>query len=178
MRYKNKSLISGIVATALLIGLLESEAIQLSGPFLYGDENNISLILKKGDDTFVIQPGEQVIINDNVYTYKSVDVASQTLIMENVSIPVGDVSTIHYVTGTKMKERGLKGLKTGGLVGAAVGVVLGSSEGYLHYLVLTVPMCAAVDGAVLGIVGAGIGSKEKNSQVYTLGDNDWKIANE
>ena len=120
----------------------------------------------------------KVIINDNVYTYKSVDVASQTLIMENASIPLYNVSTIHYVTGTKMKERGLKGLKTGGLVGAAVGVVLGSSEGYLHYLVLTVPMCAAVDGAVLGIVGAGIGSKEKNSQVYTLGDNDWKIANE
>ena len=178
MRYKNKSLISGIVATALLIGLLESEAIQLSGPFLYGDENNISLILKKGDDTFVIQPGVQVIINDNVYTYKSVDVASQTLIMENASIPLYNVSTIHYVTGTKMKERGLKGLKTGGLVGAAVGVVLGSHEGYLHYLVLTVPMCAVVDGAVLGIVGAGIGSTEKNSQVYALGDNDWKIANE
>ena len=178
MRYKNKSLISGIVATALLIGLLESEAIQFSGPFLYGEENNISLILKKGDDTFVIQPGEQVIINDNVYTYKSVDVASQTLIMENASIPLYNVSTIHYVTGTKMKERGLKGLKTGGLVGAAVGVVLGSHEGYLHYLVLTVPMCAVVDGAVLGIVGAGIGSTEKSSQVYALGDNDWKIANE
>ena len=178
MRYKNKSLISGIVATALLIGLLESEAIQFSGPFLYGEENNISLILKKGDDTFVIQPGEQVIINDNVYTYKSVDVASQTLIMENASIPLYNVSTIHYVTGTKMKERGLKGLKTGGLVGAAVGVVLGSYEGYLHYLVLTVPMCAAVDGAVLGIVGAGIGYKQKNSKVYALGDNDWKIANE
>ena len=116
MRYKNKSLISGIVATALLIGLLESEAIQFSGPFLYGEENNISLILKKGDDTFVIQPGEQVIINDNVYTYKSMDVASQTLIMENASIPLYNVSTIHYVTGTKMKERGLKGLKTGVLV--------------------------------------------------------------
>jgi uncharacterized membrane protein len=64
------------------------------------------------------------------------------------------------------------------LVGAAVGVVLGSYEGYLHYLVLTVPMCAVVDGAVLGIVGAQIGYKQKNSKVYALGDNDWKIANE
>ncbi|MDC0234751.1 hypothetical protein OAK09_00185 [Candidatus Marinimicrobia bacterium] len=178
MRYKNKSLISGIVATALLIGLLQSEAIQLSGPFLYGDDNNISLILKKGDDTFLIQPGVQVIINDNVYTYKSVDMAGQRLIMENVSIPLYNVSTIHYVTGTKMKERGLKGLKMGGVVGAAVGVVIGSYEGYLHYLVLTVPMCAVVDGAVLGIVGAGIGYKQKNSKVYALGENDWKIANE
>ena len=79
MGYKKKSLISGIIATALVIGLLESEVIQLSGPFLYGDENNIPLIRKKGDDTFVVQPGEQVIINNNVYTYKSVDVASRHL---------------------------------------------------------------------------------------------------
>ena len=99
MENKNKSLIGGIVATALAIALLESGAIQLSGPFLYGDENDIPLILKKGDDTFVVEPGEQVIINDIVYTYKSVDVTGQTLVMENVSIPLGDVSAIHYVTG-------------------------------------------------------------------------------
>ena len=106
------------------------------------------------------------------------DVASQTLLMENISIPLGDVSAIHYVTGTKMKERGLKGLKTGGMVGAAVGAVLGSAEGYYHYLFLTVPMCAAVDGVALGIVGAGIGYKEKKTRTYALGENDWKITNE
>ena len=178
MENKNKSLIGGIVATALAIALLESGAIQLSGPFLYGDENDIPLILKKGDDTFVVEPGEQVIINDVAYTYKSVDVADQTLVMENVSIPLGDVSAIHYVTGTQMKERGLKGLKTGGLAGAAVGVVLGVVDGEYHYLFLTVPMCTAVDGAVLGIVGAGIGYAKKNSQAYALGENDWKIVNE
>jgi hypothetical protein len=178
MGNKNKSFISGIVATALAIGLLESGAIQLSSPFLYGDENDIPLILKKGDDTFVVEPGEQVIINDIVYTYKSVDVTGQTIVMENVSIPLGDVSAIHYVTGTQMKERGLKGLKTGGLVGAAVGVAMVLPEGELHYMVLTVPMCAAVDGAVLGIVGAGIGSTKQNSQAYALGENDWRIENQ
>jgi hypothetical protein len=178
MGNKNKSLISGIVATALAIALLESGAIQLSGPFLYGDENNIPLILKKGDDTFVVEPGEQVIINDIAYTYKSVNVTDQTLVMENVSIPLGDVSAIHYVTGTQMKERGLKGLKTGGLAGAAVGVVLGVVDGEYHYLFLTVPMCAAVDGAVLGVVGAGIGSTKQNSQAYALGENDWRIENQ
>ena len=178
MENKNKSLISGIVATALAIALLESGAIQLSGPFLYGDENDIPLILKKGDDTFVVEPGEQVIINDIVYTYKSVDVTGQTLVMENVSIPLGDVNAIHYVTGTQMKERGLKGLKTGGLVGAAVGVAMVLPEGELHYMVLTVPICAAVDGAVLGIVGAGIGSTKQNSQAYALGENDWRIENQ
>jgi hypothetical protein len=62
MGYTNKSLISGIVATALAIGLLESGAIQISGPFLYGDENDIPLILKKGDDTFVIEPGEKSLL--------------------------------------------------------------------------------------------------------------------
>ena len=87
MENKNKSLISGIVATALAIALLESGAIQLSGPFLYGDENDIPLILKKGDDTFVVEPGERVVINDITYTYKSVDVTDQTLVMENVFIP-------------------------------------------------------------------------------------------
>ena len=178
MGNKNKSLISGIVATALGIGLLESGAIQLSGPFLYGDENDIPLILKKGDDTFVVEPGEQVIINDIAYTYKSVDVTDQTLVMENVSIPLGDVSAIHYVTGTKMKERGLRGLLTGGLVGATVGVIMVLPEGEYHYMVLTVPICAAVDGAVLGIVGAGIGSTKQNSQAYALGENDWKIENQ
>ena len=114
-----------MVATALTIGFLESGTVQLSGPFLYGDENDISLILKKGDDTFIIEPGEKIIINDSLYTYKSVDVAGQTLVMEDVSIPLGDVSAIHYVTGTKMKERGLKGLKTGGLAGAAAGEAWG-----------------------------------------------------
>ena len=178
MGNKNKSLISGIVSTALAIGLIESGAIQLSGPFLYGDENNIPLILKKGDDTFVVEPGEQVIINDIAYTYKSVDVTDQTLVMENVSIPLGDVSAIHYVTGTQMKERGLRGLLTGGLVGAAVGVAMVLPEGELHYMVLTVPICAAVDGAVLGIVGAGIGSTKQNSQAYALGENDWRIENQ
>jgi hypothetical protein len=178
MENKNKSLIGGIIATALAIGLLESGAIQLSGSFLYGDENDISLILKKGDDTFIIEPGEKIIINDSLYSYKSVDVTSQTIVMENVSIPLGDVSAIHYVTGTQMKERGLKGLKTGGLAGAAVGVVLGVVDGECHYLFLTVPMCAAVDGAVLGIVGAGIGSTKQNSQAYALGENDWRITNE
>ena len=64
MENKNKSLIGGIVATALAIALLESGAIQLSGSFLYGDDNDISLILKKGDDTFIIEPGEKIIIND------------------------------------------------------------------------------------------------------------------
>ena len=178
MGNKNKSLISGIVATALGIGLLESGAIQLSGPFLYGDENNIPLILKKGDDTFVVEPGEQVIINDIAYTYKSVDVTGQTLVMENVSIPLGDVSAIHYVTGTKMKERGLRGLLTGGLVGAAVGVAMVLPEGEYHYMLLTVPICAAVDGAVLGIVGAGIGATKQNSQAYALGENNWRIENQ
>ena len=179
MGNKNKSLIGGIVATALAIALLESGAIQLSGPFLYGDENDISLILKKGDDTFVIEPGEKIIINDSLYTYRSVDVASQTLVTENVSIPLGDVNAIHYVTGTQMKERGLKGLKTGGLVGAAVGVAMVlPDEGEYHIMVLTVPICAAVDGAVLGIVGAGIGYAKKNSQAYALGENDWRIENQ
>ena len=128
MGIKNKFFITGMVATALIIGFLESGTVQLSGPFLYGDEKGVSLILKKDDDTFIIQPGEKIIINDEIYTYKSVDVASQTLLMKNISIPLGDVSALYYVTGTKMKERGLKGLKTGGLVGAAVGVVLGSYE--------------------------------------------------
>ena len=178
MGNKNKSLISGIVATALAIALLESGAIQLSGPFLYGDENDIPLILKKGDDTFVVEPGEQVIINDIAYTYKSVNVTDQTLVMENVSIPLGDVSAIHYVTGTQMKERGLRGLLTGGLVGAAVGVAMVLPEGEYHYMVLTVPICAAVDGAVLGIVGAGIGATKQNSQAYALGNSDWRITNE
>ena len=178
MENKNKYLIGGIIATALAIGLLESGAIQLSGPFLYGDENDIPLILKKGDDTFVVEPGEQVIINDIVYTYKSVDVTGQTLVMENVSIPMGDVSANHYVTGTKMTERGRRGLLTGGLVGAAVGVAMVLPEGEYHYMVLTVPICAAVDGAVLGIVGAGIGSTKQNSQAYALGENNWRIQNE
>ena len=178
MGNKNKYLIGGIVATALAIALLESGAIQFSGSFLYGDDNDISLILKKGGDTFVIEPGEQVIINDIVYTYKSVDVTDQTLVMENVSIPLSDVSAIHYVTGTQMKERGLKGLLTGGLVGAAVGVAMVLPEGEYHYMVLTVPICAAVDGAVLGIVGAGIGATKQNSQAYTLGENDWRIENQ
>ena len=167
-----------MVATALTIGFLESGTVQLSGPFLYGDENGVSLVLKKENDTFEIQPGEKIIINDKIYTYKSVDVASQTLLMENISIPLGDVSAIHYVTGTKMKGRGLKGLKTGGMVGAAVGAVLGSVEGYYHYLFLTVPMCAAVDGVALGIVGAGIGYKKKKIRIYNLGENDWRITNE
>ena len=178
MGNKNKYLIGGIVATALAIGLIESGAIQLSGSFLYGDDNDISLILKKGGDTFVIEPGELVIINDIAYTYKSVDVTDQTLVMEDVSIPLSDVSAIHYVTGTQMKERGLKGLLTGGLVGAAVGVAMVLPEGEYHYMVLTVPICAAVDGAVLGIVGAGIGATKQNSQAYALGENDWKIENQ
>ena len=178
MGNKNKSLIGGIVATALAIALLESGAIQLSGPFLYGDEYDISLILKKGGDTFVIQPGEQVIINDIAYTYKSVDVTDQTLVMENVSIPLGDVSAIHYVTGTQMKERGLRGLLTGGLVGAAVGVAMVLPEGEYHYMFLTVPICATMDGAILGIVGAGIGATKQSSQAYALGENDWKIENQ
>jgi len=178
MENKNKYLIGGIIATALAIGLLESGAIQLSGSFLYGDENDISLILKKGDDTFIIEPGEKIIINDSLYIYKSVDVASQTLLVENTSIPLSDISTIRYVTGTQMKQRGLKGLMTGGMVGAAVGAVLGSVDGEFHYLFLTVPMCTVIDGAVLGIVGAGIGSTKKNSQAYALGENDWKIENQ
>ncbi len=178
MGYSNKFLIGGVVATALAIGLIESGAIQLSGSFLYGDDNDISLILKKEGATFVIQPGERVVVNDNVYTYKSVDAASQTLVMENVSIPLGDVSAIHYVTGTQMKERGVKGLLTGGLAGAAVGVAMVLPGGEYHYMFLTVPICAAVDGAVLGIVGAGIGLTKLNSQAYALGENDWRITNE
>jgi hypothetical protein len=178
MENKNKYLIGGIIATALAIGLLESGAIQLSGSFLYGDENDISLILKKGDDTFIIEPCEKIIINDSVYTYRSVDVTGQTLVMENVSIPLSDVSAINYVTGTQMKERGVNGLLTGGLAGAAVGVAMVLPGGEYHYMFLTVPICAAVDGAVLGIVGAGIGSTKQNSQAYALGENDWKIINE
>ena len=178
MGNKNKYLIGGIIATALAIGLLESGAIQLSGSFLYGDENDISLILKNGEDTFIIEPGEKIIINDSLYIYKSVDVASQTLLVENTSIPLSDISTIRYVTGTQMKQRGLKGLMTGGMVGAAVGAVLGSVDGEFHYLFLTVPMCTVIDGAVLGIVGAGIGSTKKNSQAYAVGENDWKIENQ
>ena len=178
MGNKNKYLIGGIVATALAIALLESGAIQLSGPFLYGDKNDIPLILKKGDDTFVVEPGERVVINDITYTYKSVDVTDQTVVMENVSIPLSDVSAIHYVTGTQMKERGLKGLLTGGLVGAAVGVAMVLPEGEYHIMFLTVPICAAVDGAVLGIVGAGIGATKQNYQAYTLGENDWRIENQ
>ena len=178
MGYSNKFLIGGVVSMALAIGLIESGAIQLSGSFLYGDDNDISLILKKGGATFVIQPGERVVVNDNVYTYKSVDAASQTLVMENVSIPLGDVSAIHYVTETQMKERGVKGLLTGGLAGAAVGVAMVLPGGEYHYMFLTVPICAAVDGAVLGIVGAGIGLTKLNSQAYALGENDWKIENQ
>jgi len=64
MGIKNKFLITGMVATALTIEFLEWGTVQLSGPFLYGDENGVSLILKKDDDTFVIQPGEKIIIND------------------------------------------------------------------------------------------------------------------
>ena len=106
------------------------------------------------------------------------DVTGQTLVMENVSIPLGDVSAINYVTGTQMKERGVKGLLAGGLAGAAVGVAMVFPGGEYHYMFLTVPICAAVDGVVLGIVGAGIGATKQNSQAYALGENDWKIENQ
>ena len=47
MGIKNKFFITGMVATLLTIGFLEWGTVQLSGPFLYGDENGVSLILKK-----------------------------------------------------------------------------------------------------------------------------------
>ena len=178
MGFTNKFLIGGVVATILAIGLIESGAVQLSAPFVYGDENNVPLILKKGDATFIIQPGERVIVNESVYTYRSVDPASQTLVMENMSIPFGDVGAINYVTGTQMKEHGVRGLLIGGLAGAAVGVAMVLPGGEYHYMFLTVPICAAVDGAVLGILGAGIGYTKQNFQAYALGENDWRIENQ
>jgi hypothetical protein len=51
-------------------------------PFLYGDENGVSLILKKDDDTFVIQPGEKIIINDEIYTLQVCGLWHQKLLME------------------------------------------------------------------------------------------------
>jgi len=179
MENNNKSLISGIVATALAIGLLESGAIQLSGPFLYGDENNIPLILKKGDDTFVIQPGDKVIINDQVMKYRSVDMENKILIMKKSTLPFTDISAIDIPEGNKSKQYGLKGLLYGGLMGATVGVVITIPEEAYHIMFLTVPICAGVDGAVLGIAGVGYGYTQKiNEHSFELGPNDWRIENQ
>ena len=178
MGNNNTILVTGILTTALAIVLVETGVIKVSGSFIYGDDKNVPLILKKADETFEINPGDRVVINDHVYTYKSVDMISQVVMMEKGSISLGNVNTINYVTGTRMKELGLKGFLTGGLAGTAVGVAMIFPSGEYHYMIFTVPVCAALDATVFSIAGAGIGYTKKNYTTYVLGKDDWSIVNQ
>ena len=174
-----KTLLISVLVTIVAIGLGETNGVQLNDPYLYAEPEKTPLILKKGNDVFVIQPGDRVIINDRVMKYRSVDMENKILIMKKTTLPFTDISAIDIPAGNKSKQYGLKGLLYGGLMGTTVGVVMTIPEEAYHLMFLTVPICAGVDGAVLGIAGAGYGYTQKiNEHSFELGPNDWRIINE
>lgn len=174
-----KTLMISILITAVAIGLVESDVVQLQDHYLFAEPEKIPLLLKKGDEVFVIEPGNKVIIDDQIMKYRSVDMENKILIMKKTTVPFTDISAIDIPAGNKSKKYGLKGLLYGGLMGATVGVVMTIPDEAYHLMFLTVPICAGVDGAVLGIAGAGYGYTQKISeQSFELGSDQWRIANE
>ncbi len=168
-----------ILITAVAIGLVESDVVQLQDHYLFAEPEKIPLLLKKGDEVFVIEPGDKVIIDDQIMKYRSVDMENKILIMKKTTLPFSDISVIDIPAGNKSKKYGLRGLLYGGLMGATVGVVMTIPDEAYHLMFLTVPICAGVDGAVLGIAGAGYGYTQKISeQSFELGSDQWRIANE
>ncbi|MAD51843.1 MAG: hypothetical protein QF847_00200 [Candidatus Marinimicrobia bacterium] len=174
-----KTLLISVLVTIVAIGLVETNGVQLNDPYLYAEPEKTPLILKKGNDVFVIQPGNKVIIDDQIMKYRSVDMKQEILIMKKTTVPFTDISAIDIPAGNKSEKYGLKGLLYGGLMGATVGVAMTMPEEEYHYMIFTVPICAGVDGAVLGIAGAGYGYTQKISeQSFELGSDEWRIANE
>ena len=170
----NKTLLLGIIIIAVAIGMIETGSVQLMKPYLFADSEEASLILKKGNEIFVIQSGDNVIINEQVMTYRSVDMENKILIMQNSTLPFESIATIGHATGNKMKKYGFKGLLYGGLLGSTFAVIM--SIDAPHYMVLTVPICAGVDAAVLGIAGAGYGYTQKTSdRTFELGPGEWEF---
>ena len=175
----SRSLLFCLFLTAVTIGLVETDVVQLQDHYLFAEPEKIPLLLKKGDEVFVIEPGNKVIIDDQIMKYRSVDMENKILIMKKTTVPFTDISAIDIPAGNKSKKYGLKGLLYGGLMGATVGVVMTIPDEAYHLMFLTVPICAGVDGAVLGIAGAGYGYTQKISeQSFELGSDQWRIANE
>jgi len=174
-----KTLMISLMVTALAIGLVETGGVKLNDPYLYAEPEKTPLILKKGNDVFVIQPGDKVIINEEVMTYKSVDMANKILIMKKTTLPFTAITAIELAAGNKSQKYGTKGCLYGGLVGAMAGVAITMPEEEYHYMIFTVPICTGIDAITFGIVGAGYGYTQKiNEQTFELGPNDWRIVNE
>ena len=175
----SRSLFISLVITGLVIGLVETDVVQLKDSYLYAEPEKVSLILKKGDEVFVIESREKVIINEEVMTYKSVDMANKILIMKKTTLPFTAITAIELAAGNKSQKYGTKGCLYGGLVGAMAGVAITMPEEEYHYMIFTVPICTGIDAITFGIVGAGYGYTQKiNEQTFELGPNDWRIANE
>ncbi len=168
-----------ILITAVAIGLVESDVVQLQDHYLFAEPEKIPLLLKKGDEVFVIEPGNKVIIDNQIMKYRSVDMENKILIMKKTTLPFSDISVIDIPAGNKSKKYGLRGLLYGGLMGATVGVVMTIPDESYHYMIFTVPICTGIDAIALGIVGAGYGYTQKiNKETFELGTDGWRIANE
>ena len=175
----SRSLLFCLFLTAVTIGLVETSGVQLNDSYLYAEPEKIPLLLKKGDEVFVIEPGDKVIIDDQVMKYESVDMEQEILIMKKSTVLFTDISAIDIPAGNKSKQYGLKGMLYGGLVGAMAGVALTMPDESYHYMIFTVPICTGIDALALGIVGAGYGYTQKiKKETFELGTDGWRIANE
>ena len=173
---KNRKLLLGIFFTAVAIGMIETGTVQFMDHYLYANTEETHLILKKGDEIFQIHSGDQVFINGQLMTYLSVEMSSKLLIMKDDTLLFSDVTSIDHVTGTQAVNYGLKGLKYGGILGSTFGAIMAIDEP--EYMVLTIPICAGIDGVVLGITGAGYGYTQKTSdRSFELGPDEWTINN-
>lgn len=175
----SRSLLFCLFLTAAAIGLVETDVVQLQDHYLFAEPEKIPLLLKKGDEVFVIEPGDKVIIDDQVMKYESVDMEQEILIMKKSTVLFTDISAIDIPAGNKSKQYGLKGMLYGGLVGAMAGVAITMPDESYHYMIFTVPICTGIDALALGIVGAGYGYTQKiKKETFELGTDGWRIANE
>ena len=153
---------------------------------LYAETSSFAILIN--DDEFVLLDQEaKFIINntDNNTPVLTLD-HNQFLYMDyNTGMINGkiDITTIKSITiikpteilGNRAKELGKKGMKIGAMGGFLLINLIAIKAGDFPDAIFPSFICGAVDGLVLGVTGATLGSVTSEVKTYAVDENEWQF---
>jgi len=181
----NRQLISRLIAVMFILNMVDTGMAQITKTRLITKTEESALILKNSDGAeIMIQPGTVLSIDDQIMVYKSVDMVNRIVYLtkkkESIPLSNDEITSINVYLGTKASEWGQKGMLRGGLIGGAIGLLVGvgiASEYGKDQMFLYAPVFALIGGASTGLIGMVVGSTQKEYNTYELGSDKWEIAN-
>ena len=193
-----KTLLISLLITAVVIGLLETNAIQFNKESIHAQQETSDLVLEMGGERVIISNGDWIVAEDvwNPKIYAGgelVGVSADGLLIRQtkdgleMNIPLIDIGTIYHGEYKSVGKYVRQGMKTGALFGLGCTgiIVLTSLASNPSGSGLDNPGCIAIAGSIIyggggTLSGGAIGFirgmvADQKAEEFIIGPNYWQI---